>query len=199
VTKDSILSVTDDSGEVFNIPVGYYVQLTAHDPNSITQDFDEHILSWLTPMWISVWMCMSDIETIETELQDDELDMYTPDKIHWIWENGEFYTCEIYHTKDSPIGYWEPDMFDTLDISLLDIILIALDDAEINDFDIRSAMLDVSYFEWDTTVVTTIPYDKLEYILYSALKRKKSLYQNMSLDKARKDYFFREVLEKIKY
>lgn len=46
--------------------------------------------------------------------------------------------CEVYHTKDTPIGYGEPNLFNDNDFSiyLLDIILSALDDAEINGFNI---------------------------------------------------------------
>lgn len=199
VTVESVLNVREESWEEHEITVRDFVRLTAIDPNIKIDDYDEYILWMLAWLGIGIWMRTNDTSTIEEVIWRESLEWYKPDEIIACLENWDFYVCEVYHTKDAPIGYGEPNLFNHSDFSvyLLDIILSALDDAEINEFNIVWASLDISFFEWNTTRVTTIPAEFVNDIIYRALKRKNPLYQNMTFEKAREYYFKHEVIKKL--
>lgn len=198
VTKESILSVKDGSDEEFEITVRDFVRLTALDPNIEINNHDEYILSKLSVLGIKIGMRTEDISTTETILSNEELDIYMPESIRWILESWEFYVCEVYHEKDAPVWYGEPKIFNTIDISLLDIMLSAMYDAEDSGFSITGISLDITYFENNTTVITVIPAWQVEYVLSNALKRKNPLYKNMSFEKMKQHYFQHEVIKKLR-
>ena len=200
VTVESVLNVREESWEEHEITAKDFVRLTAVDPNIKIDDYDEYVLRMLAWLGIGIWMGTNDTVTTEEVIWVDQQEWYMPDEILACLENWDFYVCEAYHTKDAPIGYGEPNLFNHNDFSiyLLDIILSALDDAEINGFDISWVSLDISFFEWNATKVTTIPAEFVGEIIYRALKRKNPLYQNMTFENAREYYFKHEVIKKLK-
>ena len=96
------------------------------------------------------------------------------------------------------IGSFEAsDFYGKYPLSLLDIMLACIDQADRDDCQISGATMSISYYEGDTLLVTRISPEILEGVIFSALTRKNSIYQNWSYTKAQDDYFQTHVSHKI--
>ena len=76
-------------------------------------------------------------------------------------------------------------------------MLACIDDADTSGFQISGATMSVSYYEGDSLLITQISPDILEGVIYSALIRKNSMYQNMTYTQAQDHYFGAHVSHKI--
>ncbi len=197
ITKNSFLIVQDEDGEECWITVWEFVRLTAIDTNVRIDDYDEYIMSRLSALWVWVGMESSDIVTTEVVLDESDMDTYKPEEIKAFVDDNTFYICEIYHIKDAPIWDSLVASFDILQnqVTLLDLLVFAFDDAEINEYAIDWASADITYREWESSLITTIPHHLLEVIIFNAIKRVNPLYQNMKFSQARKHYFQNVVIK----
>ena len=89
------------------------------------------------------------------------------------------------------------DFYGKYPLSLLDIMLACIDRADVEGFQISGATLSISYYEGDTLLVTRISPEILEGVIYSALIRIDSAYQDMGYTRAQDHYFQAHVAHKI--
>lgn len=191
VTLESILNVSEANWAEYEITVRDFVRLTAADPNRPIHAYDDYIYKVLCPLCIVPTIRSEDNATIKKVLWINTIAWFEPDKISAIVKNGESYECYVYFSEDDPIGYSNLDSFNLTGCSvcLLDMMLSALDFAEKNGFTISWASLNIVFSGWDKKMVTTIPVEFVDDVIYCALKRKNPLYQYRSLADARKHYF----------
>lgn len=197
ISKNTLLTVADEKGEEFSLPVDYFVRLTLPTIHTKISDYDDYIMQGLTAMHIKISQDPSAESFSESILEDDEIPDYHPEQITAYDERWDYYVCEIYHEKHVPIWYSCPEGFQKVPLTLLDIMLSALDDTEINGESIQWASIDIIHFEWQSTHMTTIYGWRVEEVIFSALKRLSPLYVHMSFDSARKHYFDNKVLPKL--
>ena len=200
ITYDSIMNVWDENEWEYQLPVDYFIRMTAEFPSKIRNDM-ESILDHISNLNIRVGMYTGDYTTTKTILTEEELDDYKPEEISWFTSIDSNYECELYHEFGLPIWYGEIKMFNTKNhpITLLDLMILSLEDTELGGYKIAWANMEVISIDGDDTNITTISSEMLEQVIYNSLKRiNPLLYGNMSFRSAHQYYFQKIVIPKMK-
>jgi hypothetical protein len=200
ITYDSIMSVWDENEWEYQLPVDYFIRMTAEFPSKIRNDM-ESIMDHISNLNIRVGMHTGDYTTTKTILTEEELDDYKPEVISWFTSIDSNYECELYHEFGLPIWYGEIKMFNTKNhpITLLDLMILSMEDTELGGYKIAWANMEVISIDGDDTTITTISSEILEKIIYNSLKRiNPLLYGNMTFRSAHQYYFQKIVIPKMK-
>lgn len=180
-----------------------FVYLTQLDPSEIASP-QEYVMDWIQTHRIKTEKHKEDIHITRTILREDELDTYHPEKIiAFDNETGDFYGCEL-KNKLGPIGYGEAQNFagDIYKVSLLDLMVAAYSDAEVNGNPTENPSMEVTFIEVGETTYTEIPSELLERVIHGAIlreanKRWEFIYLNMSPSDARARHFQKISIPKL--
>lgn len=200
ITKSSILNVLDDDGSEYELPISYFIRLTADQPQAI-EDVDTYIMTYFNDLGIQTRTWANNSSLCQTDLNRWELGVYKPEEIDaCVLENESYYMCHLIYNEIEPIGYWKPKQFNCLEtqVTLLDLIILCIVDTEDNGFSIDWASMEVSSFEGRDIVITSIPPELLHEVVFAAIKRTNPLYGNMSYDKAVTRYMDTVVIPKLR-
>lgn len=200
ITYDSIITVMDDTRWEYQLPVDYFIRMTTKAPWEIKND-TQSILEHLSNLDIQVEMNICNISTKKTTLTKEKLSKYKPEEILWFTNIDSVYECEMYHTFGLPTWHGEIEMFDLLnhDITLLDLMIISMENTELGGYKIEWANMEVISIDGDNKVITTITAELLEDVVHSSLKRiNPLLYGNMVFRNAHQYYFQKVVVPKIR-
>lgn len=185
------------------LSVEQFIYLTHTDPSQVSSPQD-YVINWLEIHNIKNKKLKESIHITRTILREDEIDIYHPDAIKaFIIETGDFYGCELKNHL-GPIGYGESQNFagDIYDVTLLDLMIAAYDDAEINGNPSDRSSMEVTYIEvWETTY-TEISSKLLEQVIHEAILRQAKarwefIYLNLSPSDARTRYFQKVSIPKL--
>lgn len=200
IAKNSIVSVCHTDKSRYELSVQYFIRLTADRPD-LVDDVDSYVMGYFNGQNIQVGMQVNDSSIDQTELSTEELFMYKPEEISaYISLDDSFYTCQLMRGGVEPIWYGEIDQFDCMEkkVTLLDVMVLCINNVEINNLSLDGASMEVSLFEGNNTFVTSIGSDILPRILFEAIKRVNPIYEHMSYSKALDKYFNTTVVSKLK-
>ncbi len=200
IIENSILEVSSPDEGTFGILVRDFIRLTHKNFRKI-EDIDYAVLEWLWEKNIKTSLKYNDIiPPEERNLTAEETLSYKVEEIS-VWMGDYEYSVNIL-VDDNVIWKSNKENFDLTNhnITLLDMILCALDDAEtFENFSTNWATIDVIYQEGDEIVSTTHISPKLgrEVIYTSLLRINKPIYSKMTSVEARLGYFVDHVISKL--
>ncbi len=200
ITHESIMTVENENIWALELPVDYFIRMTKEFPWKIKNNQDS-ILDHLSSLGIQVISNTNDATIKKSELQPKEVDTYTPEKMIWFSDIRNFSLCEMFHEINIPLWSGECGMFDTThhQITILDLMIMSMEDMEINGYPVAWASMEIILTLWNSTIIKIINSSLLEEVIHNSLKRVSPLlYGNMSFTGARRHYFQKTIIPKIR-
>lgn len=200
ITRYAKLSVSEWDEEPLELYAQDFIKLLYQNWGKI-DDIEESIIKWLTEKDIKVHFKQGDTLDTKEVLTMGMVSNYRVEEIP-ARKDDITYKVDLHFWNGITIWLADVDDFDkTQDVSLLEMILTAFDDAEspvFNNLSTDGVSIDVVRETEDITSIYLIPPEFVEKVVYGALLRIDSLlYGPMSPKEAREHYFNQHVMPKL--